>query len=424
MACRLHPASLPTAGGVTSPAVAPNRTNRHVRELARRVHEARRMFVRSRTMVLVAMLAACGTSDPTASEQGDLDFGGGTATVGAALADPGAMWAGGQVHIYGTGRGVGYVTTDPAHPFDLSTTIGEPSQQTLAASPSTLDGAVWAPSVREVNGTYVMWYSGHVKQANLAPGQDEPMCLWRATHGSPGPGFVNVSDQPICGPDGASFTIAPDLEILPSGPVLYVKTLGKLMVHKLDATATNLDPSEPWRTVVVPSAPWELGDQQPAELVEGPALVHLSGGNPVHSRWFVFYSGNAWRTRHYALGYADCGNGPEPAYPCTKITDDGLGPWLRTSNAGGPHGPGAGSFFRANGNDYLVVAGWKYACDSPQDDCEAKGTCGNKDESCLYENDGANDADHITGRRLYMYHVWLGSDVTGDGVGDPHFNAL
>src|SRR5262249_28546505 len=126
----------------------------------------------------------------------------------------------------------------------------------------------------------------------------------------------------------------------------------------------------------------------------------------------------------YALGYGDCGDGAEPVFPCDKITDHGLGPWLKTKNAGGPFGPGAGSFFHVDGDDYLVVAGWKYACDDPHDDCEATGTCDNKNLSCLYENDKAHDADHITGRRLYMYHVWLGADVTGDGRGDPHFKAL
>jgi beta-xylosidase len=97
----------------------------------------------------------------------------------------------------------------------------------------------------------------------------------------------------------------------------------------------GLQLTEPPREVLTSTLPWEAG------VVEAPSMVEHDG---VH---YLFYSGNAWDTAEYAIGYATCDT---PVGPCTKPLDH---PWLGSSAAAG--GPGGQELFIDPAGDLRMV---------------------------------------------------------------------
>jgi GH43 family beta-xylosidase len=84
---------------------------------------------------------------------------------------------------------------------------------------------------------------------------------------------------------------------------------------------------------------WEAG------VVEAPAMLEHDG------RTYLFYSGNAWDSAAYAIGYALCDG---PAGPCRKPADR---PWLGSSPEA--QGPGSAEFFvNRRGSRRMVFHAW------------------------------------------------------------------
>ena len=69
--------------------------------------------------------------------------------------------------------------------------------------------------------------------------------------------------------------------------------------------------------------------------------------------YLLFYSGNAWDSSKYAVGYATC---KEITGPCTRPADADT-PWMASSRFAS--GPGGQEFFGAVGQIWMIYHGWK-----------------------------------------------------------------
>jgi len=80
-------------------------------------------------------------------------------------------------------------------------------------------------------------------------------------------------------------------------------------------------------------------------LIENPAMVKHN------DRYYLFYSGNWWESREYAIGYAVC---ETVTGPCEKPLNE---PWLKYENP--VMGPGGEAFFTdKEGNLWMVYHAW------------------------------------------------------------------
>lgn len=307
-------------------------------------------------------------------------------------ADPTALSTGGVLHVYSTSRGgLNVPHLSGENPADIGTLDAPTEALPDAERGLKLTGGVWAPSVRKAGDHWAMWYSGETAGG--------AKCLWRAKAARPEGPFRRVGDgSPIC-PD-TNWNIDPYLYQAPGGFWLYSKVGGQLQRRRLEADGLTFASGSSWELVLSASQAWEQGDTQDRPLVENPAIVQLAKADG-RQRWIFFYSSNAWRTKHYAIGFADCGNGVGPG-PCTKETL--RRPWMSSGVAGAPFGPGAASFFVYRGRDYMIIHGWENRCDDPNDTCRnATDPCpaGTRDNDCRFENPG--------GRSLYLFRVGLGA---------------
>lgn len=165
-------------------------------------------------------------------------------------------------------------------------------------------GLVWAPSVLQVGHHFVMAYTVRKK------GSAQKMCLSTASSRSARGPFVDHSKAPLlCGPHGV---IDPQL-YRESGQVwLLYKTEDmaagnpdRLWIRPMAPGARTLS-STPATLLLTASTDWEVG------VIEAPAMIDYKG---VH---YLFYSGNNWATRAYAIGYAICQG---VTGPCARVVD-------------------------------------------------------------------------------------------------------
>ena len=180
----------------------------------------------------------------------------------------------------------------------------------------------WAPSVLQVGNSYVLYYS--VRMAGAGGGLE---CISVATATRPEGPFTDTSTGPFECQAALGGSIDPSPFIGADGmPYLIWKSNGgggisAIWSQQLDATGRAFVPGSAPVQLLVPDQAWEGG------IVEAPDLV-ASGG-----RYFLFYSGNSWKTADYATGVAVCSG---PLGPCTKpLSEPILG---SGSNIKGPGG--------------------------------------------------------------------------------------
>ena len=193
------------------------------------------------------------------------------------------------------------------------------------------NGATWAPEVLpRADGSYVLYYTS---------GQ----CVGRATAHTPLGPFVDHSPRPlVCQNDlGGSIDASP----FRSGNELYLvwKNDGNavskatwIWAQRLSADGMRLVGRR--RTIERNDAPWE------GSVVEGPVLWHHGG------RLYLFYSGNAYDTDSYAVGYATC---TSPLGPCHDAAEN---PILHTRCRA--HGPGHNALIEVDGRTWIVYHAW------------------------------------------------------------------
>jgi hypothetical protein len=181
-------------------------------------------------------------------------------------------------------------------------------------------GQTWAPSVLQVDGHYVLYYSAAVR------GSGGELCISAAVATQPQGPFIDTSAGPLsCQPSlGGSIDPSPFTDAN-GASYLEWKTNGtaghpaQIWSQQLNATGTAVTGPAP-SLLLSADQGWEAG------VVEAPDLVLNAG------RYFLFYSGNNWDTVNYAVGVASCRG---PLGPCTE-------PWTRPILTSDAHELGAG----------------------------------------------------------------------------------
>lgn len=249
--------------------------------------------------------------------------------------DPFVLVDDGTYYAYATDSATGNIqvirSTDLVH--------WSPVGDALPHLPSwTTSGQVWAPSVLEINGTFVMYYS-------TIFGSSDDQCISSATSTSPTGPFVDTSTAPLVCQLTLGGSIDPSAFVDPTaGIFLDWKSDGAggqpptIWAQQLAGTGTKLLGSGP-TSLLTATQPWEHG------VVEAPDMFWLSGER------YLFFSGGQWTTTTYATGVADCSG---PLGPCTTSSGS---PILVTGT--GMAGPGGASAFTdLDGSPYLAFAAW------------------------------------------------------------------
>jgi hypothetical protein len=199
---------------------------------------------------------------------------------------------------------------------------------TLPAWAAQTPSRVWAPSVLARLGGYVLYYTVGTP--------DGRQCISMAHSEDPAGPFVDRSIGPFICPESGG-AIDPSPFVAPNGQVfLQWKSHGLIVASAMTTDGLRLAGSD--QPLIGADQPWEAG------VVEGPTMV-ADGG-----RYYLFYSGNDWRTADYAVGYAVCDT---PLGPCRKPA---TGPWLASSD--GAQGPGGPEVFRDSDGLWMVVHAW------------------------------------------------------------------
>ena len=194
-------------------------------------------------------------------------------------------------------------------------------------------GYVWAPSVLPRPGGYVLYYT--TRSASTGA-----QCVSYALGKNPGGPFVDSSTGPMVCPAGGG-AIDPDPFVAADGRVylLWKNYDGQTGIMGQELSADGRTLTGPAQLLAPAGQPWEAG------VVEAPTML-ANGGN-----YYLFYSGNDWKTANYATSYAVC---TSPLGPCTKPNPE---PWLTSSPTA--QGPGSPSVFTdEHGNTWLALHSW------------------------------------------------------------------
>lgn len=199
-------------------------------------------------------------------------------------------------------------------------------------------GYVWAPSVMEIDGQYVMYYTTRESAS-------QRQCISVATSSSPTGPFVDTSTEPlVCDYEqGGSIDPSPvqdtdgQLSLLWKSDGNCCGSPSVIYSQPLDATGLNIA-GEPVELIRNDQA-WE------GSVVEAPSMVQVG------DTWYLFYSGNDWNSAEYATGYAECSS---PSGPCVKPTQQPV--LISDAERAGPGGGEA--IVDESGNVALVFAAW------------------------------------------------------------------
>jgi arabinan endo-1,5-alpha-L-arabinosidase len=238
------------------------------------------------------------------------------------FADPFVLKTSGGYWAYGTGPGIDGREIPVLFSTDLVS--WESKSAALIPPDELVGGTFWAPEVAEKDGTFYLYYSAGPK------GNDADQRLRVARSKNPaGPftdsgkllmpdGGFSIDASPFMDPRDRKWylffaTDYTDQE--PYGTGLAVVPLGDDLMH------VTAGPS----LVVRASCDWQIYERnrdykgkiwKAWNCVEGPFVVYHE------DRYFCFYSGGAWHTENYGLGFA--------------VADHPLGPWRDEFAVRGP----------------------------------------------------------------------------------------
>jgi beta-xylosidase len=251
--------------------------------------------------------------------------------------DPFVLRVGGTYFAYATNSAEGNIQIISSTDLSHWTAVGNalPRLPRWAAP-----NATWAPSVRQMGGTFVLYYSAVV----AGPGGGE-QCISAATATRPQGPFTDSSTLPLECQSSLGGSIDPFSFVDASGVSYLVwKSNGgsgqpaTIWSQALNAAGTGLAGAGPSR-LLGPTLPWEAG------VVEAPDMV-LEGGH-----YFLFFSGNNWNSSAYAVGMATCSG---PLGPCALSTSQ---PILASDS--GTAGPGGESVFAdSSGQWWMAFDAW------------------------------------------------------------------
>jgi Glycosyl hydrolases family 43 len=247
------------------------------------------------------------------------------------FADPYVLRVGDAYYGYSTNAGAGDIQVAKSSDLRNWVFVGN----ALAALPKwAAPHATWAPSVlarQTASGTrYIAYYT-------VQNGRGGPQCISRAVATSPEGQFVDDTQDPMICPRRAD-AIDPSPFVDTDGAAyLLWRGANGISSQRLAADGLSLEGDE--HKLADVDQPWE------GKIVEGPSMVRVGG------RYYLFYSGNDWGTRSYAVGYAVC---PGPTGPCAKPS-----PAVAFAANGSIGGPGGQEFFAdASGQLWMAYHAW------------------------------------------------------------------
>lgn len=260
-----------------------------------------------------------------------------------------------------TGRHLDYLYSSAFIPPDLSTPATDTgphlpvrtfrvlghwirTTDAMPTLPAWAANWLWNPTVRYVDGRYVMWFTALSKTAPRLPTGTMPRCLGYATSQQPLGPFVAAATPAICTLTRFG-AIDPQTLVTSSGQEwLYWKSDSNSVV-------TAHMPTEIWAQKLAGNGVTRVGspvglmsNTQAWEgtLVESPQMV------VAHGRYYLFFSGNTSRANGNGIGVATCRG---PAGPCS---DDNVGPWL--GGWAGARSVGEESLFSQDGATWLLYS--------------------------------------------------------------------
>lgn len=199
-------------------------------------------------------------------------------------------------------------------------------------------GGVWAPGVHSTRDRQVLYYTTTDATSGL-------QCISTAVADDPRGPFVDRSTRPLVCPVDLGGAIDPSPFVDTDGTAyLLWKNDGnccgvptRIFSQALSNDGLTLTGAA--IEILASDQPWE------GSVIEAPAMVRHEG------TYYLFYSGNAWNTSDYAIGYAIC---TDVQIPCDKPLDQ---PWLASSER--VAGPGGLELFRDREDELRAVFhGW------------------------------------------------------------------
>ena len=274
--------------------------------------------------------------------------------------DPFVARYGGTYHAYGTGvagRNVQMVRSRDLRRWSA------PAEVLPAANlPAWVDRShpqVWAPEALAVGGRYVLYFNarhGVLTRTETPPEGPRVLqrhCLGAAVADRPDGPFEGVGTPLACaefasgtidahafrdGGEGAPLYLyyKEDSNCCGSGSAIWVQGLSP------DGLAA-LGP--PTRLVASNDSPGREDDWE-WRVVEAPTMVRRGGA------YFLFFTGNYFGNRNYAVGYLRCAS---PRGPCS---DPGENPILWSHAETGLIGPGHQAILEQSGRTFVFFHGW------------------------------------------------------------------
>jgi Glycosyl hydrolases family 43 len=242
---------------------------------------------------------------------------GGTGPVYALdFADPFVLTTNDGYYAYATNSGGGAVQVIRSADLHDWTVVGDG----MPVLPDWAEpGLTWAPTVLARGSSFVLYYT--VRDASTGR-----QCVSRGVARTPAGPFRDDSPGPlVCEGEWGAIDASPFAD-LNGNAYLYWRSdgiPGRITAQRLSLDGRSLV-GEP-QHILYADESWEDG------VIEGPAMTR--SGRAYH----LFYSGNEWNSRDYAIGHAVC---ETPLGPCTKPSDKPL-----FASGGTIAGPGGQEIF-------------------------------------------------------------------------------
>jgi beta-xylosidase len=251
--------------------------------------------------------------------------------------DPFVLRVGSTYFAYATNSTEGNIQIIESTDLKNWSTVGN----ALPELPSwAVPGGTWAPSVLQLGGTFVLYFSAVV--AGRGGGEE---CIGAATATQPQGPFTDDSHSPLECQAALNGSIDPSPFTAANGTdYLEWKSNGRagqpatIWSEQLTAAGTGFAGSAPTELLAADQS-WQAG------VIEAPDLFFDSG------HYLLFYSGNNWNSPNYAVGVATCAG---PLGPCVQ-------PLSQPILASGPSmaGPGGETVFTdASGSLWMAFDAW------------------------------------------------------------------
>jgi len=263
--------------------------------------------------------------------------------------DPFVLKVGNEWHAYATGSHIPHmVSTDLKKWKNAGSALPKINGKWIDAD----DPNSWAPSVAQIGPKrFVLYYAPKLKGSGRH-------CLGRAVADSPDGPFVDDFDGPLYCDDtpGHGYWSIDPSPFVDGGQryLVWRQDNGKdgfthVAVRKLADSGERFEKGSDVK-IILDHSPGSWEDVSKADgkrlLIENPAMI--KNGND----YYLFYSGNGWKTADYATGYAVCSS---PMGPCEKKSKKA--PWFSTDGA--MKGPGGFDFFQGpDGTPWAAWHGW------------------------------------------------------------------